>query len=72
MQTFETEGGGRAEDHAVGSGLHGEKSHVGVKMCSADVLGWGWWQVQTLQNLMVKSFVEVPILAACLKPHPLN
>lgn len=65
-------GEGRAGDHSVGSGLHGQKSHGGVKMCAAAVLGMGWWQVQTLQNLMLKSFVEIPILAACLKPLPLN
>lgn len=54
--------------------LHGQKSHVGVQMCSAAALGWGrgGWQVQTLQNLILKSFAEIPILAACLKLHPLN
>lgn len=40
--------------------LHAQKSHVGVKMCSAATLEWGWWQVQTLQNLMLKFICRDP------------
>lgn len=70
MQTVETEGKG--EEQGGVYGLNGWKSRVGVKICSAAVLGWGWGTDSYFIKFDVEVIVQIHILTACSILCPLN
>lgn len=63
MQTVETEGKG--EEQGGVYGLNGQKYHVGVKISSAAVLGWGWGIGSDFIKFDVEIIVHIYILTAC-------